>query len=43
MLLVSQDNEFIDDDNDFVGGVFPTTDSNSDVQININKTYNKAL
>ncbi|CAK60230.1 unnamed protein product (macronuclear) [Paramecium tetraurelia] len=36
MLLVSQDDKFSDDDNDFVGGVFPTTDSNSD-------TYNKAL
>ncbi|CAK92897.1 unnamed protein product (macronuclear) [Paramecium tetraurelia] len=35
-LLVSQDNDFVDDDNDFAGGVFPTTDSSSD-------TYNKAL
>ncbi|CAD8092288.1 unnamed protein product [Paramecium primaurelia] len=35
-LLVSQDNGFVDDDNDFAGGIFPITDSNSD-------TYNKAL
>ncbi|CAD8118759.1 unnamed protein product [Paramecium sonneborni] len=35
-LLVSQDADFNDDDNDFAGGVYPTTDSNSD-------TYNKAL
>ncbi|CAD8196641.1 unnamed protein product [Paramecium pentaurelia] len=35
-LLVSYDNGFVDDDNDFAGGVFPITDSNSD-------NYNKAL
>lgn len=43
-LLVSQDNGFVDDDNDFAGGIFPITDSNSDVLLVILiKTYNKAL